>query len=38
MNITVFAIVLVVYFAAMIGIGLLGRKYAKSYDSFISAG
>ena len=38
MNITVLAIVLVVYFAAMIGIGLLGRKYAKSYDSFISAG
>lgn len=38
MNITVLAIVLIVYFAAMIGIGLLGRKYAKSYDSFISAG
>ena len=38
MNMTVLIIVLVVYFAAMVGIGLVGRKYAKSYDSFISAG
>ena len=38
MNLTVLAVVLAVYFLAMVGIGLLGRKYAKSYDSFISAG
>ena len=38
MNLTVLTVVLAVYFLAMVGIGLLGRKYAKSYDSFISAG
>lgn len=38
MNIAVLAIVLAAYFAGMIAIGLVGRKYAKSFDSFISAG
>lgn len=38
MNLTVLTVVLAVYFLAMVGIGLLGRKYAKSYDSFISVG
>lgn len=38
MNMTILIVVLAIYFVAMIGIGLLGRKYAKSYDSFISAG
>ena len=38
MNITLLVIVLVVYFAAMVGIGFMGRKHAESFDSFVSAG
>ena len=38
MNMAVLAIVLVAYFGVMIAVGFLGRKYADSYDSFISAG
>lgn len=38
MNLTVLTIVLAVYFLSMIGIGMLGRKYARNYESFISAG
>jgi len=35
MNITLLVIVLVVYFAAMVGIGFMGRKHAESFDSFV---
>lgn len=38
MNITLLVIVLAVYFLGMVGIGLAGRKYASSFDSFVSAG
>ena len=38
MNITLLAVVLAVYFVGMVGIGLLGRRYAASFDTFVSAG
>lgn len=38
MNITLLVVVLIVYFAAMVGIGFMGRKHASSFDSFVSAG
>lgn len=38
MNITLLVVVLAIYFLGMVGIGLAGRKYATSFDSFVSAG
>ncbi|MEM5781458.1 MAG: sodium:solute symporter family protein, partial [Lawsonibacter sp.] len=38
MHITLLIVVLGIYFAGMVGIGLVGRKYAATYDSFVSAG
>ena len=38
MNITLLVVVLAIYFLGMVGIGLVGRKYAQSFDNFVSAG
>ena len=38
MNTTLILVVLAAYFVVMIGIGWYGRKYAKDFDSFASAG
>lgn len=38
MNVTLLIVVLAIYFLGMVGIGLVGRKYATSFDSFVSAG
>ena len=38
MNLAVLAVVLVIYFLGMVGIGLVGRKYSATYESFVSAG
>ena len=38
MNLTLIIAVLAVYFLVMVGIGWYGRKYAKTFESFTSAG
>lgn len=38
MNLTVLVIVLVAYFAVMLLVGFLGKKYSENYETFISAG
>lgn len=38
MNLTLLGIVLAVYFVSMIGISILGRRYAKTYESYLNIG
>lgn len=38
MSIPLLVTVLVIYFAGMVAIGMMGLKYSETFDSFVSAG